>query len=53
MADAETRRTPGQDPDADVPALSSLEVAPGDVVPPVDPNPRFYRDWRGQRGIWG
>jgi peptidoglycan/LPS O-acetylase OafA/YrhL len=47
MADKDTRPTPGQDPDADSPALHPPELAPGDVAPAADPSPRFYRDWRG------
>src|SRR3954470_17358817 len=42
----ETKPTPGQDPEADVPALNPTALAPGDVAPRVDPSPRFYRDWR-------
>ena len=42
----ETKPTPGQDPEADVPALNPPALAPGDVAPAVDPSPRFYRDWR-------
>jgi len=38
---------PGQDPEADYPELNPPALAPGDVAPVVDPNPRFYRDWRG------
>jgi hypothetical protein len=47
MARENTKPTPGQDPEADVPALSPSALAPGDVAPVVDPSPRFYRDWRG------
>jgi hypothetical protein len=47
MAREDTKPTPGQAPEADVPALSSSVLAPGDVAPVVDPSPRFYRDWRG------
>jgi hypothetical protein len=47
MAEADTRSTPGQDPEADVSELNPSELAPGDVAPAVDPSPRFYRDWRG------
>lgn len=47
MADQDTKPTPGQDPEADVPALNPTSLAPGDVSPRVDPSPRFYRDWRG------
>jgi hypothetical protein len=46
MAADETKRTPGQDPDADIPELNPTALAPGDVAPPVDPSPRTYRDWR-------
>jgi hypothetical protein len=46
MAEQDTKPTPGQDPEADVPALSPTSLAPGDVAPRVDPSPRFYRDWR-------
>lgn len=46
MAGDESRPTPGQDPEADVPTLNPTALAPGDVAPPVDPSPRFYRDWR-------
>ena len=47
MARNDTKPTPGQDPEAGVPELSSPALAPGDVAPVVDPSPRFYRDWRG------
>jgi peptidoglycan/LPS O-acetylase OafA/YrhL len=47
MAETDTEPTPGQDPEADVPALNDPALAPGDVAPPIDPSPRFYRDWRG------
>ena len=46
MAAEETKPTPGQDPEADVPELHPATLAPGDVAPLVDPSPRFYRDWR-------
>jgi hypothetical protein len=46
MAREDTKPTPGQDPDADVPELNPTALAPGDVAPLVDPSPRFYRDWR-------
>jgi hypothetical protein len=46
MAGDDTKATPGQDPDADVPELNPAALAPGDVAPPVDPSPRLYRDWR-------
>src|SRR3954452_12732081 len=42
----DTKPTPGQDPEADVPELNPATLAPGDVAPLVDPSPRFYRDWR-------
>lgn len=42
----DTKPTPGQDPEADVPELNPPSLAPGDVAPLVDPSPRFYRDWR-------
>jgi hypothetical protein len=47
MADKDTKPTPGQNPEADTPALTSPAHAPGDVAPAADPSPRFYRDWRG------
>ena len=47
MTEADTKPTPGQDPEADVPELTAPELAPGDVAPVVDPSPRFYRDARG------
>ncbi len=47
MADVQAQPTPGQNPDAEVPELTAPELAPGDVAPEVDPNPRLYRDWRG------
>jgi SPW repeat len=47
MTATDTRPTPGQDPDADVPELTAPELAPGDVAPVVDPSPQFYRDARG------
>jgi hypothetical protein len=47
MASDETKPTPGQDPEADVPELNPTALAPADVAPLVDPSPRFYRDWRG------
>jgi hypothetical protein len=46
MASDDTKPTPGQDPEADVPELTPAALAPGDVAPVVDPSPRFYRDWR-------
>jgi hypothetical protein len=46
MARDDAKPTPGQDPEADVPELNPAALAPGDVAPPVDPSPRFYRDWR-------
>jgi SPW repeat len=46
MASENDKPTPGQDPEADVPALNAPALAPGDVAPPADANPRFYRDWR-------
>jgi hypothetical protein len=54
MAPEEDRKpTPGQDPEADVPELNAPTLAPGDVAPPVDPSPRFYRDWRGAVTVAG
>ena len=53
MAEKDTNPTPGQDPEADVPELNPTALAPGDVAPVVDPNPRFYRDWRGQVAVAG
>jgi hypothetical protein len=47
MAETETKPTAGQDPEADHPELNPPALAPGDVAPVVDPNPRLYRDWRG------
>jgi peptidoglycan/LPS O-acetylase OafA/YrhL len=47
MVETDTKPTPGQDPEADAPELNSPALAPADVAPVVDPNPRFYRDWRG------
>jgi hypothetical protein len=47
MAEKDTKPMPGQDPEADSPELNPPALAPGDVAPAVDPNPRFYRDWRG------
>jgi hypothetical protein len=47
MTEKDTRPTLGQDPEAAVPELTPTTLAPGDIAPPVDPNPRFYRDWRG------
>jgi hypothetical protein len=52
MAD-ESKQTPGQDPEAAVPALNPPALAPGDVAPHVDPSPRFYRDWRGGVAVAG
>jgi len=46
MATDESRQTPGQDPEAEVPALNPPALAPGDVAPHVDPSPRLYGDWR-------
>jgi len=53
MADEDRKLTPGQDPEADVPALNPTSLAPGDVAPPADPNPRFHRDWRGHVVVAG
>jgi hypothetical protein len=46
MPGDESKPTPGQDPEADVPELNPTALAPADVAPLVDPSPRFYRDWR-------
>ncbi len=46
-AESDTKLTPGQDPEADVPELHAEALAPGDVAQRVDPSPRFHRDWRG------
>jgi hypothetical protein len=53
MAETRTKLMPGQDPEANVPELNPTALAPGDVAPVVDPNPRFYRDWRGHVAVAG
>ena len=53
MAEKDTSPTPGQDPKAEIPELTAPALAPGDVAPPVDANPRFYRDWRGGVAVAG
>jgi len=46
MAADDSKPTPGQAPEAEVPELNPTALAPGDVAPLVDPSPQFYRDWR-------
>jgi len=46
MAADDSKPTPGQDPEAEVPELNPTALAPGDVAPLVGPSPQFYRDWR-------